>query len=159
MEVFSKYFRRLLVGNAPQIFPGINRNVENPANYQLLVQEMDKICQDPDQASKIAETIDTSEGDLFRDFDLSLFVEHFKLDPLATILLTSAFMNGQRSDLKTKGMCSLKYYPLRIQPPDVEQPVRYFPLSFQHSCRASRMYEIRAMMLLRHYLRQSSLNI
>ena len=115
MEVFSKYFRRLLVGNAPQIFPGINRNVENPANYQLLVQEMNKISQDPDQASKIAETIDTSEGDLFRDFDLSVFIDHFKLDPLATILLASAFMNGQRSDLKIKGMYSLKYNPLRMQ--------------------------------------------
>ena len=94
MEVFSKYFRRLLVGNAPQIFPGISRNVENPANYQLLVQEMDKISQDPDQASRIAETIDTSEGDLFRDFDLSMLIDHFKLDPLAIVLLASAFMNG-----------------------------------------------------------------
>ena len=103
MEVFSKYFRRLLVGNSPQIFPNIKRNVENPGNYQLLVQEMGKITQDPNQAPKIAETIDTSEGDIFRDFDLPAFIEHFKLDPLATSLLASAFMHVSNKDLITKG--------------------------------------------------------
>ena len=103
MEVFAKYFRRLLVGNSPQIFPGINRNVENPANYPMLVQEMEKITRDPSQAQKIAETIDTSEGDIFRDFDLSTFMSHFKLDPLAKTLLSSAFIGTSKPDLRTKG--------------------------------------------------------
>lgn len=103
MEVFSKYFRRLLVGNLPHIFSGINRNVENPGNYQLLVQEMEKITQDPEQAPKIAEIIDTSEGDIFRDFDLSTFMDHFRLDPLAKTLLASAFLHVSKPDLKTKG--------------------------------------------------------
>ena len=103
MEVFSKYFRRLLVGNSPQIFPGINRNVENPSNYQLLVQEMERITQDPEQAKKIAETIDTSEGDIFRDFDITTFMNHFKLDPIAKTLLASAFTQVTRADLRTKG--------------------------------------------------------
>lgn len=103
MEVFAKYFRRLLSGNSPQIFPAINRNVENPGNYQLLVQEMEKITQDPLQASKIAEIIDTSEGDIYRDFDLITFMEHFKLDPLATTLLASAFLHVSKTDLNTKG--------------------------------------------------------
>ncbi len=103
MEVYSKYFRRLLVGNSPHIFPGIHRNVENPSNYQLLVQEMEKVTLDPEQASKIAEIIDTSEGDIFRDFDLSTFIGHFKLDPLAKTLLASAFTHVSKSDLKAKG--------------------------------------------------------
>ena len=103
MEVYSKYFRRLLVGNSPHIFPGVNRNVENPSNYPLLVQEMDKITQDPEQAPKIAEIVDTSEGDIFRDFDLSTFIGHFNLDPLAKTLLASAFTHVSRSDLKAKG--------------------------------------------------------
>ncbi|KAL8862024.1 MAG: hypothetical protein Q9178_001479 [Gyalolechia marmorata] len=102
MDVFAKYFRRLLSGNSPQIFPAINRNVENPGNYQLLVQEMEKITQDPLQASKIAEIIDTSEGDIYRDFDLMTFMEHFKLDPLATTLLASAFLHVSKADLNTK---------------------------------------------------------
>ena len=103
MEVYSKFFRRLLVGNSPLIFPGINRNVENPSNYQLLVQEMEKITQDPEQAPKIAEIIDTSEGDIFRDFDLSTFTNHFNLDPLAKTLLASAFTHVSKPDLKAKG--------------------------------------------------------
>lgn len=103
MEVFSKYFRRLLVGNSPQIFPGINRNVENPGNYQLLVQEMEKITQTPEQAPKIAEIVDTSEGDIFRDFDLGTFMDHFKLNALAKNLLASAFTHVSKPDLKTKG--------------------------------------------------------
>ena len=103
MEVYSKYLRRLIVGNSPQIFPGINRNVENPGNYQLLVQEMEKVTQDPEQAPKIAEIIDNSEGDIFRDFDLSTFVNHFNLGPLAMTLLASAFTHVSRPDLKAKG--------------------------------------------------------
>ncbi|KAL8697462.1 MAG: hypothetical protein Q9201_007120 [Fulgogasparrea decipioides] len=103
MDVFAKYFRRLLSGNAPHIFTGINRNVENPGNYQLLVQEMDRITQDPTQASKIAEIIDTSEGDIYRDFDLATFMDHFKLDPLTKTLLSSAFLRVSRADLNTKG--------------------------------------------------------
>lgn len=104
MEVYPKYFRRLLVGNSPQIFPGINRNVENPSTYPLLVQEMEKITQDPEyQSAKIAEVIDTSEESLFRDFDLSTFMDHFKLEPLARTLLASAFIHVSRPDLRTKG--------------------------------------------------------
>ncbi|KAI9792032.1 MAG: hypothetical protein M1833_001282 [Piccolia ochrophora] len=102
MDVFSKYFRRLLVGNAPQIFPGINRAVENPGNYPLLVGEVRKVSEDPEQARKIAETIDTSDGDLFRDFDLSTFMEHFKLDPLEKTVLALGFKSAARADLRTK---------------------------------------------------------
>ncbi|KLJ11442.1 hypothetical protein EMPG_09747 [Blastomyces silverae] len=102
MEVFAKYFRRLLSGNAPQIFPGINKVVENAGNYPLLVQEVQKVSQDPDQGQKIAETIDASDGDIFRDFDLSTFLEHFKLDPIVKVALTLAFKNVSKADLRTK---------------------------------------------------------
>ena len=102
MEVFSKYFRRLVIGNAPQIFPGINRPVENAGNSPLLVGELHKVSQDPDQARKIAEAIALPDGDLFRDFDLSTFMEHFKLDPLEKTILALSFKTTSRSDLRTK---------------------------------------------------------
>ena len=104
MEVYSSYFRRLLVGNSPHIFPGISRNVENPSNYHMLVQEMGNITEDLEQAPRIAEIIDSSEGDIFRDFDLSTFMDHFKLDALAKTLLASAFTHVTKSDLRTKGI-------------------------------------------------------
>lgn len=104
MEVFSKYFTRLVAGNAPQIFPGLNRPVSNPGNYHILVGEMQKIAHDVDQAVKIAESIETGTEDIFREFDLSTFMEHFKLDALEKTLLALAFKLGARSDLKTKGI-------------------------------------------------------
>lgn len=112
MEVFSKYFRRLVSGNAPQIFPGINKVVENAGNYPLLVQEMQKVSQDTDQAQKIADTIDASEGDIFRDFDLSTFLDHFKLDPLIKVALTIAFKNVNKPDLRTKGLSCLHHHSI-----------------------------------------------
>ncbi|KFZ20466.1 hypothetical protein V501_00106 [Pseudogymnoascus sp. VKM F-4519 (FW-2642)] len=102
MEVFQKYFSRLVVGNAPQIFPGVNRSVANPGNYQILVNEVRKVSHDVDQAGKIAESIETANEDIFRDFDLSTFMEHFKLDALEKTILALAFKQCSRSDLKTK---------------------------------------------------------
>ncbi len=104
MEVFAKYFARLLTGNSPQIFSGIKRNVENPANYQLLVEEVQKVSQDPEQAKRIADTIETSEGDIFRDFDLVTFLNHFKLDPIAKTILVSAFTQSAKAELRNKGV-------------------------------------------------------
>ncbi|KAI0969558.1 Not1-domain-containing protein [Xylaria arbuscula] len=102
MEVFSRYFTRLVAANAAQIFPGLNRSTANPGNYSLLVGEMNKISHDLDQASKIAESIETANEDIYRDFDLSTFMEHFKLDALEKTILALAFKFGSRSDLKTK---------------------------------------------------------
>ncbi|GAP91290.1 putative CCR4-Not complex component [Rosellinia necatrix] len=102
MEVFSRYFTRLVASNASQIFPGLNRAASNSGNYSLLVGEMAKISHDLDQASKIAESIETANEDIFRDFDLSTFMEHFKLDALEKTILALAFKFGSRTDLKTK---------------------------------------------------------
>jgi CCR4-NOT transcription complex subunit 1 len=105
MEVFQKYFSRLVVANAPRIFPSSSRPGNAPsANYELLVEEMKKLAVDVDQARRIAEAIETANEDLFRDFDLSTFMEHFKLDALEKTILALAFKSGSRTDLKTKGM-------------------------------------------------------
>ena len=103
MEVFSKYFTRLVAGNAAQLFPGLNRPVANPGNYAVLLGEMRKLSTHPDQAAKIAESIETGTEDIFRDFDLSTFMDHFKLDALDKTILALAFKFGSRPDLKAKG--------------------------------------------------------
>ena len=69
----------------------------------MLQGEMQKISRDVEQASKIAEAVDRGTEDIFRDFDLSTFMEHFKLDPLEKTVLSLAFKLGVRPDLKTKG--------------------------------------------------------
>jgi len=104
MEAYTKYFTRLVSGNASQIFPGLSRPAMNPGNtYPMLVGEMRKLSTDPEQARRIAESIETGNEDIFRDFDLSTFMEHFRLDALEKTILALAFKLGSRSDLKTKG--------------------------------------------------------
>lgn len=102
MEVFSKYFARLVASSASQIFPGLNRPGGNAGSYQVLATEMHKISHSPKQARQIAESIELGTEDIFRDFDLSTFMEHFKLDALEKSILALAFKLGSRSDLKTK---------------------------------------------------------
>ena len=109
MEVYTKYFTRLVASSASQIFPGLNRPGGNAGTYQVLLSEMQKISHDPEQARRIAESIELGTEDIFRDFDLSTFMEHFKLDALEKTILALAFKLGSRSDLKTKGWSS----PLR----------------------------------------------
>ncbi|OAL00516.1 Not1-domain-containing protein [Phaeosphaeriaceae sp. SRC1lsM3a] len=99
MEVFSKYFRRLVQNNAGQVFGSGGRNADPNGSYQMLVTEMHKLRKEPEQADKIAESISSSEGDLFRDFDLSTFIAHFKLDTLAKVMLT---LGCRRTDLRQK---------------------------------------------------------
>lgn len=114
MDVFPKFFRRLVSGNASKIFPGANiKGSENAGagSYQILVEEMQKILRDPSQAQKIAETIDEADGDVFRDFDFISFVEHFDLGPVAETALSLAFRACTRVDLRSKGKCQLNTLP------------------------------------------------
>lgn len=104
MEVFPQFFRRLLQNNASAIFPSSGRqDTATAGNYQLLVQEMQKITVEAQQASKIAEALDTNEGDLFRDFDLYALMDHFRLDPIARVTLALACRRVSKADLRSKG--------------------------------------------------------
>lgn len=106
MEVFTTYFRRLLQSNASTVFPGAPRapaGQENAGSYQLLLEEMQKLSKDPPQADKIAQSLDTSEGDLFRDFDLATFVEHFRLEPISKTALVLACRTVSKADMRSKG--------------------------------------------------------
>lgn len=106
MEVFTTYFRRLLQSNASTLFPSSGRPptiTDNAGSYQMLVQEMHKLLTDPQQAEKIAQSLDTSEGELFRDFDLATFIDHFRLDPVAKISLVLPCRVATKPDLRSKG--------------------------------------------------------
>jgi len=103
MEVYTKYFARLVVANAAQIFSTGNRPVTNAGNHHLLVGEMRKLSRDFNQARNIAESIETGAEDIFRDFDLATFMDHFQLDAFDKVVLALAFKVGNRADLKTKG--------------------------------------------------------
>lgn len=104
MEVFSNTFRKVVRQHASRIF-GSDTGSEPAQSYTYLEAEMLKIRQDPEQAKKIADALDTSEGEPFRDFDVSTFMERFKLDPVSKTMLALALKTTSKSDLKTKGRC------------------------------------------------------
>ena len=106
MEVFATFFRRLLQSNASTIFPSTARplaSTDNAGQYKLLAEEMAKIARDPQQAEKIALSLDTNESDLFRDFDLSTFSDHFRLNAIAKVALMLPIRLSSKADLRSKG--------------------------------------------------------
>lgn len=105
MEVFQPYLSRLVLANAPQIFPSVSRSaVANPGTYQILEEEIRKVSRELEQPKKIAEAIETANDDIFQDFDLSTFMDHFQLDALEKTILALAFKTGTRPNLKAKGV-------------------------------------------------------
>lgn len=106
MDVFTTFFRRLLQSNAPTIFSSSARPAavtDHAGQYKLLAEEMGKVARDPQQAERIAYSLDTNEGELFRDFDLSTFIDHFRLNPIAKIALVLPIRTAAKTDLRSKG--------------------------------------------------------
>ncbi|GJD00910.1 CCR4-Not complex component [Colletotrichum higginsianum] len=134
MEVFTKYFARLVAVHAAHIFHGQPRAGAN-GNFHLLVTEMQKISHDVHQANKIAESIETGTEDIFRDFDMSTFMEAFKLDALEKTMLALAFKMGSRSDLKTKDQFIAVL---------VDRFIQYQPPSFNAASKAELAYKVQA---------------
>ncbi|KAJ9610519.1 CCR4-NOT core subunit cdc39 [Cladophialophora chaetospira] len=101
MEVFSQYFRRLLSLNTAAVFQGAKDF--DQGSYKLLREQLDKVASDPEQPAKIAEAIDSSREDAFRDLDLVAFIQHFfPADTLPQAILAVAFTKCARVDLRTK---------------------------------------------------------
>lgn len=157
MEVFQKAFCRLVVGNAPQIFPGIKGTVANPGNYPFLVAEVRKVSNDVDQAGKIAESIETASEELFRDFDLSTFMEHFRMDALEKTILALAFKIGSRADLKTKG--ELRRESGKQYRADMTQPMPFYPQIMPPSPKSLHVQAPTITMILVQRLWLQSLNV
>jgi CCR4-NOT transcription complex subunit 1 len=101
MEVFPKFFRRAVQLNADYIFSNSSQTPQG--SYDLLSKYVQTIRRDPQEADNVADSIDTTEGDLFKNFDVSKFMDHFKLDPVAKSMLALSLKNASRPDLRTKG--------------------------------------------------------
>ena len=111
MDVFITFFRRLLQINASAIYPSAARassGVDNAAQYRLLTEELAKVARDPQQVDRIAQSLDTNESELFRDFDLSSFIEHFRLNPIIKVALVLPLRNAIKPDLRSKGAVKVK---------------------------------------------------
>jgi CCR4-NOT transcription complex subunit 1 len=106
MAAFTALFRRLVQSAASTIFPSSARPAaaaDTSGNYKLLTEEVSKVSRDPQQAEKIAQSLDTSESEIFRDFDLSTFIDHFGLNPIAKVALVLPVRTVSKPDLRSKG--------------------------------------------------------
>lgn len=107
-DVFPKTFRRVLQLNADYVFG----NAPQPlGTYDMLVNMVQKIRVDAVEADRVAESIDTTEGEMFKNFDVSKFMEHFALDCVAKSMLALSLKHASKSDLRTKGIpASLSFH-------------------------------------------------
>jgi len=102
MDVLAYTVRKLIRQHSSRIF-GSDTSSDPAGSWTVLSNEIDAIRQKPDQAKKIADAIDINEGEPFRDFDLSTFMERFKMDPVSKSMLALSLKSASKSDLKTKG--------------------------------------------------------
>ncbi|KAI5360794.1 Putative CCR4-Not complex component, Not1, CCR4-NOT transcription complex subunit 1, domain 4 [Septoria linicola] len=110
MELFTTYFRKLLQSNASTVFTNATRapaGSDGAGSYQLLAEEVQKLSRETQQAQKIAEALDTSEGDVFRDFDLQTFLDHFALDLVARVALLQALKTVTTASVRQKAISIL----------------------------------------------------
>lgn len=114
MEVYTKLIRRLIQGNSAIVFPtksnDSHKSTENPPNYRLLQEEIQRATEDTDHARNIAEAIGGSDSDGFKDFDLVSFMKHFNMDALSRSIFALGFKNSPKGDLRTKGECFLNLF-------------------------------------------------
>ena len=108
MDVFTKYFRRLILSNAAQIWH--NARPDSSGSYSILLGEVQKVSTDPQQAAKIVEAVEfgDKEGDIFKDFDMSTFMDHFQLKTIGKFALASAFKKSSKPDQRAKADGILK---------------------------------------------------
>ena len=108
MEVFTKYFRRLVINNQVHIWGNVRPS--ETGTYGILDAEVQKISTEPSQAVKIVEAVEfgDKDGDVFKDFDMSTFMDHFSLKPIGKVALASAFKKSSKSDQRAKADGILK---------------------------------------------------
>lgn len=73
--------------------------------FRLLAQEVQRLARDPFLADRFRDGVDKGEGDAFRNFDLTRFVERVGLRPLEKVILASSFVAAQtKKDLASQAV-------------------------------------------------------
>jgi len=104
MEVYHKFFRRLVASHSNTIFSPISKQPDNPSEYRLLIQHVKALANSPEEAKvKFADCIGSLDNQIFHDFDLSVFMRHFDLDGLERSILALGFESSAKPELQSKG--------------------------------------------------------
>lgn len=91
------------MNNASHIFASSGRNSDPSGSYPILQGEMRKVRFDSKQTMAVADALNTTEGDIFRDLDVSTLLDHFKFDDLGKYAFAIYLRSSPKADLRVKG--------------------------------------------------------
>ncbi|TFK67891.1 Not1-domain-containing protein [Pluteus cervinus] len=100
IDTYLHFIRRLIVHSQARLPPPVPPATSQAPNFdssasltfRLLVQEVQRLARDPYLAERFRDGIDKGEGDIFRHFDLTRFVDRIGLRPLEKLVLASSIV-------------------------------------------------------------------
>jgi CCR4-NOT transcription complex subunit 1 len=96
IETYIHFIRRLIVHSQARLTatapPSAAFDSSTSLPFRLLIQETQRLARDPFLADRFREGVDTTEGDVFRHFDLVRFADRVGLRPLERLVLASSIL-------------------------------------------------------------------
>lgn len=127
---YLHFIRRLIVHSQGRLAANVTFDNSTALTFQLLVQETQRLARDPYLADRFRESVDKGEGDVFRNFDLSRFVDRVGLRPLEQLILASSFVSSS-AQLSRKELEGQAAAIIRIEFEDAAVSLCQ-PVSFEH---------------------------
>lgn len=109
MEINQKVMRKIIMNNYSYIMSSSSsRSFENSpsTSHRMLGEQIKELASLPqDVKEKFVDVITpvAPDGEVFRDFDVPTFLNHFGLDALQKCVLAVGFKSNLRADLRNKG--------------------------------------------------------
>ncbi|RPB11593.1 Not1-domain-containing protein [Morchella conica CCBAS932] len=109
MEINQKVMRKIITNNYTYIMSSSSsRSFENSpsSSHRILAEGIKELASLPHEVKdKFVDVITpvTPDGEVFRDFDVSMFFSHFGLDSLQKCVLAVGLKSSPRADLRNKG--------------------------------------------------------
>ncbi|EPQ58539.1 Not1-domain-containing protein [Gloeophyllum trabeum ATCC 11539] len=96
IDTYLHFIRRLIVHSQARLSgtaPPSAFDTSSALTFRLLIQETQRLARDPFLADRFRDGIDKGEGDVFRNFDLTRFVDRVGLRPLERLVLAASIVS------------------------------------------------------------------
>ncbi|WBW71015.1 CCR4-Not complex scaffold subunit 1 [Schizosaccharomyces osmophilus] len=114
--VYHHFLRRLVQGNSYRIF-GTGKSSDGLATYKLLLDELKSLTKSWALARRFSDAISGSDSEVFEDFDIETFLNHFQFSPLERTNILIGLTTSIKPSLSKKASALLKedFQPLLNQ--------------------------------------------
>ncbi|KAL2315151.1 CCR4-Not complex subunit Not1 [Schizosaccharomyces pombe] len=106
-RVYHHFLRRLIQGNSYRIF-GTGKSSDGLATYKLLLDELKSLTKSWVMAKRFSDAISGSDSEVFEDFDIEAFLDHFQFSPLERTNLLIGLTTSVKPTLAKKASALLK---------------------------------------------------